>query len=191
MSNAFISSLKQGTRQFGMVVDTVACVGCSACVLACRNENEVPEGCSRRWVNQVVEGRFPDLKMEIWSESCHQCANAPCVSNCPTGASHVDDVTGTVQVDPAKCTGCKACMTSCPYNARYVHPDGYIDKCTLCRHRLIEGLATACESICPTSAIAVGDLNDPSSRASRMLQLRNSKQLHVAAGTRPKFSLLV
>ena len=191
MSNAFISSLKQGTRQFGMVVDAVACVGCSACVLACRNENEVPEGCSRRWVNQVVEGRFPDLKMEIWSESCHQCANAPCVSNCPTGASHVDEVTGTVQVDPAKCTGCKACMTSCPYNARYVHTDGYIDKCTLCRHRLIDGLPTACESICPTSAIAVGDLNDPSSRASRMLQLRNSKQLHTAAGTRPKFSLLV
>jgi Fe-S-cluster-containing dehydrogenase component len=174
-----------------MVVDTVACVGCSACVLACRNENDVPEGCSRRWVNQVVRGSFPELKMEVWSESCQQCSDAPCVANCPTGASYVDPATGTVQVKRELCTGCKACMASCPYNARYIHPDGFVDKCTLCNHRLKRGEQTACESVCPTSAIAVGDLNDSQSRAARLLRLRGSKQLRTAAGTRPKFSLLV
>ena len=179
------------TRQFGMVVDTVACVGCSACVLACRNENDVPEGCSRRWVNQVVRGSFPELQMEVWSESCQQCADAPCVANCPTGASYVDRTTGTVQVKRELCTGCKACMASCPYNARYIHPDGFVDKCTLCNHRLKRGEQTACESVCPTSAIAVGDLNDSQSRVARLLRLRGSKQLRTAAGTRPKFSLLV
>jgi Fe-S-cluster-containing dehydrogenase component len=179
------------TAKFGMVVDTVACVGCSACVLACRSENEVPEGRSRRWVNQETRGRFPELQMKVWSDCCQHCENAPCVTNCPAGASFVDRATGTVQVERALCTGCKACMASCPYDARYVHPSGYIDKCTLCHHRVVEGQETACESICPTSAITVGDLNDPGSRISVKLRVRNSEQQRTGAGTRPKFSLLV
>ena len=41
-----------------------------------------------------------------------------------------------------KCTGCKACIAACPYGARYVHPDGYVDKCTFCLHRVRAGSAT-------------------------------------------------
>ena len=179
------------THNYGMVVDTVACVGCSACALACRSENEVPEGRSRRWVNQETRGRFPDLKMKIWSESCQHCENAPCVKNCPTGASFIDDFTGTVQVDRDLCTGCKACMAACPYDARYLHPTGSVDKCTLCHHRIAGGLETACETVCPTSAIVVGDLNDPGSEISQLLRKRKFEQRRTAAGTRPKFFLLV
>lgn len=181
---------RTGSR-YGMAVDTVRCVGCSACVLACRSENQVPDEFSRRWVQQEVRGRFPDLRMEVWSDSCQHCADAPCVTNCPTGASHVDTETGTVQVDRHLCTGCKACMISCPYDARYVHADGFVDKCTLCRHRLVRDEETACESVCPTSAIVVGDLDDPESGIAKMLRSRRNRQQKPDAGTSPKFFLLV
>ena len=177
-------------RSFGMAVDTVACVGCSACVIACKSENNVPDGHARRWVNQEVRGRFPELKMRVWSDCCQHCQDAPCVTNCPTGASHYDRSTGTVQVSEADCTGCKACMASCPYDARFVHPTGFIDKCTLCQHRLMQGRTTACVEICPTSAITVGELDDPGSDLSRLLRSRKTRQQKTAAGTRPRFFLL-
>ncbi len=181
---------RDGSVRYGMAVDTRSCVGCSACVLACKSENDVPDGHARRWVNQIVSGTFPELKMSIWSDSCQHCDDAPCVSNCPTGSSHVDSASGTVQVDRSRCTGCKACMVSCPYNARFVHPDGFVDKCTLCLHRLEQGRSTACAEVCPASAIVVGDLNDPASRVSRMLRLRKWRQQKTAAGTNPKFFLV-
>lgn len=177
-------------RRFGMAVDLVACVGCSACVLACKNENDVPDGHARRWVTQVVAGRFPDLSMSVWSDCCQHCDEPPCVDSCPTGASYVDVRTGTTQVAREKCTGCKACVASCPYDARYVRPEGYIDKCTLCVHRLEDGRTTACAEICPTSAIVVGDLDDPDSELSRLVRARRSVQQKTGAGTEPRFFLL-
>ncbi|KAA3607291.1 MAG: 4Fe-4S dicluster domain-containing protein [Planctomycetota bacterium] len=177
-------------KRLGMAVNLNRCVGCSACAIACKSENNVPPGRLRRWIHEKTAGRFPDLKMQIWSESCMHCEDAPCVHSCPTGASHVDAATGTVQVHPELCTGCKACMASCPYDARYVHPDGYIDKCTLCVHKLEHGEEAACQSICPTSAIAVGDLDDPTSEISRWLRDRNALVRKPEAGTKPKFFLV-
>ena len=72
--------------RYAMVVDTKRCVGCHACVLACKSENEVPEGFCRDWIVEEVRGRFPDLTAEIRSERCNHCSHAPCVTNCPTGA---------------------------------------------------------------------------------------------------------
>ena len=152
------------TKRYGMVVDTRRCVGCSACVLACKAENNVPEGYCRDWIARDIEGIFPNLRAEIRSERCMHCSNAPCVSACPTGASHYGEG-GTVLVDHDMCTGCKACIASCPYDARYVHPDGYVDKCTFCIHRVKRGEQPACVAICPTKALVFGDLNDPTARS--------------------------
>ena len=176
-------------RRFGMAVDLVACVGCSACAIACKTEHDVPLGHTRRWVTQRVTGRFPDLVAEVWSDCCQHCDEPPCVDSCPTGASHVHDATGTTQVDRNKCTGCKACVASCPYDARYVHPTGCVDKCTLCRERLERGEPTACEEVCPTAAILVGDLDDSSSELTRAVAARRSRRQKVEAGTDPRFFL--
>ena len=178
-------------RRFGMLVDTRRCVGCSACSIACRSENDVPLGHTRRWVQQVTRGRFPQLSMQVWSDCCQHCDNPPCVYSCPTGASYVDEATGTTQVAKEKCTGCKACVASCPYDARYVHPQGYIDKCTLCadaRSAMAE-VETACESVCPTSAIVVGDLDDSSSEIRKRIDSGKVRQQRMAAGTKPRFFL--
>jgi Fe-S-cluster-containing dehydrogenase component len=111
------------------------------------------------------------------------------VQSCPTGASHVDEATGTTQVDKELCTGCKACIASCPYDARFVHPDGFVDKCTLCAGSLQAGSETACESVCPTSAIVVGDLNDAQSEIRRRIDTSKVRQLKTSAGTKPRFFL--
>lgn len=167
-----------------MVVDTTRCVGCEACVLACKNENRVPAGSYRDWVVQETRGRFPDLQLEIRSERCNHCSTAHCVSNCPTGSSYYRE-DGTVQIDRSKCTGCKACIASCPYGARFVHPDGFVDKCTLCVHRLDRGEATACEQVCPTGAIAVGDADDPTSEVALRLRRGSVRVVHPEAATSP------
>ena len=96
--------------RFGMAIDTVRCVGCMDCVVACKTENGVPEGFNRDWIAYDVTGTFPTLHMEIRSERCNHCDDPPCVSCCPTGASHVHDVGGVVLVDADKCIGCKGCV---------------------------------------------------------------------------------
>lgn len=167
-----------------MVVDTKRCVGCEACVLACKNENRVPQGAYRDWVVQEARGEFPHVTLEIRSERCNHCSDAHCISNCPTGSSWYRE-DGTVQIDRDKCTGCKACIASCPYHARYVHPDGYVDKCTLCAHRLDRGEQTACQQVCPTDAIAVGDADDPSSEVAKRLKRGSLYVVHPEAATSP------
>ncbi len=173
-----------------MVIDTVRCVGCMDCVVACKTENQVPEAFNRDWIAYDVTGTFPTLHMEIRSERCNHCDNPPCVSCCPTGASHVHDVGGVVLVDPDKCIGCKGCVASCPYGARFIHPEGYADKCTFCIHRVEQGLKPACVSVCPTHCMHFGDLDDPNSDVSQLLASRKHHVLLPDAGTKPRIFYL-
>lgn len=78
------------------------------------------------------------------------------------------------------------CIQSCPYDARYSHPDGYVDKCTFCLHRVVEGLKPACVSVCPTKCMYFGDLEDPNSDVSIAIRHRNYKIAAPEAGTKPQ-----
>lgn len=176
--------------RYALAVDTRRCVGCSACAIACKTENAVPDGGFRCWAVQETSGAFPDLALEVRSERCNHCARAPCVSACPTGASFVAEG-GIVAVDPGKCTGCKACIASCAYGARFVHPDGHVDKCTFCLHRVAKGRLPACAESCPTSALVFGDLADADSAVSRAVRTRRVKVLRPEAGTEPRVFFLV
>jgi Fe-S-cluster-containing dehydrogenase component len=173
-----------------MVIDTKRCVGCMDCVVACKTENHVPEGFTRDWITETVHGRFPTTNLEIRTERCNHCANPPCVHCCPTGASHVHARGGVVLVTPEKCIGCKACLAACPYDARFVHPKGYADKCTFCIHRVENGLDPACVSVCPTRCMHFGDADDPQSGVSRLLAARPHHPLLPEAGTQPRIYYL-
>ena len=175
--------------RYVMTMDMRRCVGCNACVLACKAENRLPENGFRDWIVTVTEGRFPNLRQEIRSERCNHCDYPPCVGCCPTGASHVN-AGGTVLVTHEKCTGCKACIASCPYDARYIHPDGYADKCTFCLHRVRQGKDPACVSICPTKALEFGDLSDPRSTVTQLLKSRGHKTLQSERGLSPNVYFL-
>jgi len=176
-------------KRYAMVVDTTLCVSCKACVLACKAENDVPDGFSRDWLMEEVWGDFPNLSAENRSERCNHCSNTPCVAACPTGASHVNEG-GAVLVSHNKCTGCKACIAACPYNARYTHPAGWVDKCTFCLHRVQKGQEPACVSICPTRTLVFGDLNDKDSEVHKLLHARRWKVLFPETGAKPNVYFL-
>ena len=176
--------------RYGMAIDTRKCVGCMDCVVACQTEHDVPQGYCRDWIVTEVRGTFPDLALEIRSERCNHCDDPPCVSCCPTGASHVEPQGRTVQVTAEKCMGCKACVSACPYGARFVNPAGHVEKCTFCAERVAAGEDPACVAVCPTRAMVFGDLDDPKSRVSELLRTRRSHVLLPEAGTRPRVHYL-
>ncbi len=176
--------------RYAMVIDTKKCVGCTDCVAACKLENNVPDGFCRDWIVEEVNGKYPDLHMEIRSERCNHCQNAPCVRCCPTGASYQTE-DSVVMVERSDCTGCKACIASCPYDARFVNPKGYVEKCTFCLHRVEDGLDPACVSVCPTNCMYFGDLDNPNSKVSKLLNSRQNKTLIPEAGTDPKVYYLI
>jgi len=176
--------------RYGMVIDTRTCVGCMDCVVACKTENQVPEGFDRDWVTQRLTGRFPTLQLEIHSERCNHCDNPPCVTCCPTGASHVHQNGGVVLVAHEECIGCKACLAACPYDARFIHPNGYADKCTFCIHRVEKGQDPACVAVCPAHCMHFGDLDDPGAGVSQLIASRKHHVLLPAAGTRPRIYYL-
>ncbi len=177
-------------KKYGMAMDTKKCVGCNACVIACKTENNLPNGSYRDWIRTETRGKFPSLTMEIRSERCNHCDNPPCVGVCPTGSSHVS-VGGTVQVNHHKCSGCKACIAACPYGARSVHANGYVDKCTFCMHRVQRGQQPACVEQCPTRSLTFGDLNDPDSEISKLLRRRKWKVRQPETGAKPRHFYLL
>ena len=97
--------------RYAMAIDLSACVGCAACAVACKLENEVPPGVSRLWIRLEESGTFPDLSMQYRPEQCMQCEDPPCVPVCPTGASHVNS-DGIVLVDAETCIACGACIAA-------------------------------------------------------------------------------
>lgn len=173
-----------------MAIDTKKCVGCSDCVVACQTENNIPLGYARDWISETVEGIYPNLAMEIRSERCNHCADTPCVRSCPTGASHIIEG-GIVKVTHEECIGCGACIQSCPYDARYSHPEGWVDKCTFCDHRVKNGQDPACVSVCPTHCMYFGDIEDPNSQISKVIATGKIKVLAPEVGTKPQIFYLI
>lgn len=154
---------------YGFLIDNRKCIGCHACSIACKSENEVPLGVNRTWVKYTEKGVFPDTRRYFQVTRCNHCANPPCVRICPTTAMY-QRPDGIVEFDPARCIGCKACMQACPYDAIYLNEDlGAVEKCHYCAHKVEVGLEPACVVVCPEKAIVSGDLDDPKSRISLMV----------------------
>jgi len=179
-------------KKYGMIHDNNLCIGCQACNIACRSENKIPEPVYRLqvWVNDE-EYRDGSLGYEFHRQSCVQCDDAPCVSVCPTHASHISEE-GIVLVDNDLCVGCLYCVAACPYQARYVHPVTKApDKCTFCHDtRLAHGEEPACVSVCPTEALVFGDLNDPTSKINHVLSTRATYRPKEKLGTNPKMFIV-
>jgi molybdopterin-containing oxidoreductase family iron-sulfur binding subunit len=104
---------------YGMVIDTRRCVGCRACMVACKAENKTPPGVFYTVVfDHVVEPRIDDKPL-FMTKPCFHCENPPCVDVCPVAATFKRQRDGIVVVDYDRCIGCRYCMTACPYGARY------------------------------------------------------------------------
>jgi molybdopterin-containing oxidoreductase family iron-sulfur binding subunit len=157
-------------KKYGMVVDLDKCTGCGACMVACMAENNVSfradesnKLLSITWmrVYKLTNGKpFPESDLCYLPRPCMHCeghgGHSPCVSVCPAVATDYSTETGIVSQIYTRCFGCRYCMASCPYHARYfnwwdpVWPDGMekylspnvsprmrgvVEKCSFCFHR--------------------------------------------------------
>lgn len=191
--------------RFALVIDLDACVGCHACTMACKGwQGQDPETAlgDRDPLGPAPEGVFltrvhsyeiepaeGPAQIVHFPRVCLQCETPPCVTVCPTGASHRRR-DGVVAIDAATCLGCGLCAWACPYGARELDPvAGVMRKCTLCLPADPTGQAgdhlPACVRACPTGARHFGDLGDPESPASRLVAERGGFALMPECGTRP------
>lgn len=194
--------------RYGMVIDLERCIGCDACAMACSESNGTPQGVY--WANVLHEevGEYPNARIEYTPLLCMHCENPPCVHNCPTGAS-MQAENGIVTVNAEECIGCKQCVLSCPYRARWYlsedaatyYPEkgrtpkevvdaeslikGTVTKCVFCKDRIAEGERPMCVRSCPASARTFGDLDDPESEVSALIRDRGGFQLAPEFGTNP------
>lgn len=137
-------------RRFTLKIDEEKCWGCKACEVACKQENRAPDGVRLISIRELgpfhAGGRW---RYVFRANRCRHCASPACVSVCPTGAlsKRADTV---VVLDRDTCTGCRACIVACPYDAiMFDEAAGVAAKCNLCHHRLDKDLLPACaDNVC-------------------------------------------
>jgi len=154
---------------WAMVIDIDKCTGCGACMVACQAENNLPPAPDAsnklRALNWLVvyelsnKKPFPDHEVAYLPRPCMQCGNPSCVYVCPVTATDKNEEGGIVSQVHPRCIGCRYCMASCPYHARYFNwfdpvwpegmektliaevstrPRGVVEKCGFCHHRLMK-----------------------------------------------------
>ncbi|MGD8535765.1 MAG: 4Fe-4S dicluster domain-containing protein [Candidatus Aminicenantes bacterium] len=172
-------------KRLAFLIDLRKCIGCNACSLACKSENDVPLGVWRSWVKRVEKGHYPHSMEFFLPILCNNCENPICVTVCPVNAGIIRP-DGIVYIDPHRCIGCRYCMASCPYGVRYIHPTNKIaEKCYWCHHRVDAGLEPACVEACPTDAMLFGDLNNPESKISKAVAENAVQVIKPESGTDP------
>lgn len=190
-------------KKFAMVIDLNRCYGCKACHVACKAEFEVPLGGFRSWVTYNEGGTYPKAERQIIPQMCNHCETPSCIKVCPVTpekATYKRESDGVVLVDDDKCIGCKLCTYACPYNMRFMNPAKkstaapgkyVVDKCTLCVHRIENGVVPSCQNTCPAEARTFGDINDPNSKAAKLLAANKTSVLLPQAGSNPNVYYIV
>jgi Fe-S-cluster-containing dehydrogenase component len=194
----------------GLLYDSTLCVGCKACVAACKTANNNPaefstldhlwdtpldtSGYTFNLIKMYRNGTMDAKDQEVngfafMKTSCMHCGDPSCVSACPVSAMTKDPVTGVVGYNPDKCIGCRYCVAACPFGIpkyQYDSPTGRIGKCELCRHRHKDGHYSACAEVCPTGATLFGRTEDLLAEAKRRLAHKPGEMKFSARAPAPR-----
>ncbi len=168
----------------GLLFDSTLCIGCKACVAACKQANDMPPEVSTpdalwdtpldlsgKTLNVIKVYKHGKLEAKDQQENgwafvkkcCLHCVDASCVSACPVKAMKKDDKTGVVSHDKNACIGCRYCVAACPFGVpRFTYDLAIpqISKCQLCTHRWPDGKYAACAEVCPTGSTLFGKVSD-------------------------------
>jgi len=193
-------NLEANGEAVGMLYDSTLCVGCKACVAACKEVNGLPptirdgkeyydsaadlSGETFNVIKIYKDGKGIHKDMEkdgfaFEKRSCMHCVDPGCVSACPVTALEQQAKTGIVTYNPDACIGCRTCMTACPYNVpqfEYNKTFGQIHKCQMCNQKGVEridnGQMTGCAEACPTGATLFGTRDALMAEAKRRTKLK-------------------
>ena len=115
--------------RLGMVINLHKCVGCGACAIACKTENNTDlreKGQTHNWADfqYKMEGKFPNLKYTAMPVLCNHCTDAACVEVCPVKPKAVFKTKdGITMNNNERCIGCRRCQKACPYSVRDVEKE--------------------------------------------------------------------
>ena len=167
----------------GLLYDTTKCIGCKACVSACREANglepdpgfspglyHAPVDLSAR-AKTVIKLYEEGSERSFVKVQCMHCVDPACVGACMLGALKKREY-GIVTYDDSLCIGCRYCQMGCPYNVpkfEWAKVSPRIVKCELCKHRLREGKTPACTEVCPREAVIFGKRADLLREAKRRM----------------------
>lgn len=163
----------------GMLYDATMCVGCKACMTACKRVNgdfgslsyekapfdsdgiwDAPSDLSGSTRTLIKLYKENDKKWSYVKYSCMHCQKPSCVSVCPVSAMTKDKQTGVVDYNKDTCIGCRYCQIGCSFNIprfQWEKTLPQIVKCDLCKStNLKEKGITACAETCPVGAISFG-----------------------------------
>jgi Fe-S-cluster-containing dehydrogenase component len=156
-------------KPYELIIDEKACWGCRTCEVACMQEFDLKGSLTFITVTEETAERGADqVQFSYGVNLCRHCDPAPCLEACPEAAiSQRDD--GIVVLSSELCTGCQACMSSCPYDALvFDDADAVARKCNLCHHRVDHGLLPACaDNVCLAHCIYFGSPEDIAAQRSK------------------------